>query len=136
MSLQPSREFVQAAQGSPCNIRESELIDCARVICISFMMFTHLKEYQGSILYGGQLNALGVLTNDYLGRASVPALSLVSGYLLAMGAVRKPSVTVRDFATKKARSVLAPVLVWLAASCLAASVGGPGTLAPGLGLKR
>ena len=91
---------------------EARLIDCARVVCITFMMFTHLKEYEGSNVYGGPLNALGVLTNDYLGRASVPALSLVSGYLLVVGMNRKRSLSTLGFAKKKASSVLLPMLVW------------------------
>jgi peptidoglycan/LPS O-acetylase OafA/YrhL len=76
------------------------------------MMFTHLKEYEASIVYGGSLNFLGVLTNDYLGRASVPALSLISGYLLALGWKKATDSDVRRFAARKAQRVLIPMLLW------------------------
>lgn len=91
---------------------ESRMIDCTRVICISFMMFTHLKEYEGSSVYGGDLNFIGVLTNDYLGRASVPALSLVSGYLLAIGLKKNRTLSAGGFAQRKAKSILLPMLIW------------------------
>lgn len=108
-SLSPGKAAVQPFA---LENHESRLIDCARVLCIFFMMFTHLKEYEGSIVYGGDLNAIGVLTNDYLGRASVPALSLVSGYLLAAGINRKRNLSVLGFAEKKTKSVLVPMLIW------------------------
>lgn len=102
---------IPTAPTTPAQV-ESRLIDCARVICITFMMFTHLKEYEQSVVYGGSLSILGVLTNDYLGRASVPALSLISGYLLALGWKKTTKPDFRHFTIQKSRRVLAPMFIW------------------------
>nr|WP_277355214.1 acyltransferase [Paracoccus hibiscisoli] len=91
---------------------EARLIDCVRVLCITFMMFTHLKEYEQSSVYGGDLNILGVLTNDYLGRASVPALSLISGYLLVLGWKKIDAPDLRKFTIRKTNRVIVPMLTW------------------------
>lgn len=90
---------------------ESLQIRIARVICIVLMMSVHVNPGPGqpSAVTTGAYAWLGDIWIDILGRASVAALSFVSGYLLIRTAegVTLPALARRRFAT-----LIVPMLVW------------------------
>ena len=94
------------------DLAERRQIQVCRVFCIFFMMSVHVHPGAGnpSILSDGASFALlGTIWSDTLGRASVAALSFISGYLLwRKAAGRSFGAVARD----KARSLLVPMLVW------------------------
>lgn len=91
---------------------ESIQIHYCRVFCIFFMAFTHMKLFEDSIVYTGALGPLGHFIIDYLGRASVAALSFISGYLLALSTLKKATTKFIPFLQGKISTVLVPMLVW------------------------
>ena len=65
-------------------------IEVCRVLCIFFMMYVHvspgLDAFEAQL--GGVLGGLKTVLIDNLGRASVPALSVVSGFLVVPALLR------------------------------------------------
>ncbi|MDO5632960.1 MAG: acyltransferase [Paracoccus sp. (in: a-proteobacteria)] len=85
----------------------------ARVLCIVFMMTTHIWPGWGRLLaadHGTVWNIFTLIIVDYLGRASVPFLSLVSGILFVYTFRRKNSVA-RVLADKFMTLIL-PMALW------------------------
>ena len=82
------------------------------MICIFFMLNVHVHPGAGHpsiVSQDGAFWLLGAVLSDTLGRASVAALSFVSGYLLWRKAAGRPfGVVARD----KARSLLVPMVAW------------------------
>ena len=66
----------------------SNAIKLARFLCICFMCFVHIYG-QGYITSLGLQSAATVLI-EVLGRASVPLLSAISGYLAVLTIANKP----------------------------------------------
>ncbi|WP_422345916.1 acyltransferase family protein [Parasphingorhabdus sp.] len=91
---------------------QSQLIKVARVVCIIFMMTTHIWPGSDRILAASQpfaIEAFFVLVVDSLGRASVPLLSLISGLLIVHSFDRRHAIAVMK--TKPA-TLLVPMIVW------------------------
>ncbi len=92
----------------------SEAIRVARVLCIGFMMTVHVWPGATRILGAETAAPLGVFyaaTVDVLGRAAVPLLGIVSGYLLFRGLLQRPgagAAVIRG----KARVLLLPMAAW------------------------
>jgi uncharacterized membrane protein len=63
----------------------SRQIVAARVICIFFMLSVHVSPGFNAAAYGmgDAMHWIGALWVDVLGRSSVPALSIVSGFLMS-----------------------------------------------------
>lgn len=73
------------------------------------MMSVHVPPGAGHSPLSVSMPLLGLFWIDILGRASVAALSFVSGYLLIHTAKKRGVFT---FARKRARSLLLPMLKW------------------------
>lgn len=112
MNASKKNEPGDTPAGNHPSSHESSQIFYCRIFCIFFMTFTHLKFYEESIVYEGQFASVGHLVIDYLGRASVAALSFISGYLtLKSGSGRKKTPLLK-FVRRKTGSVLVPMLMW------------------------
>jgi hypothetical protein len=98
-------------------------IGIARVICIVGMVYVHAwTGLTGPQLGASDHTAQGLLRwalSDLLGRAAVPLLSLISGWL-AVGSLRRRRVA--SFVGGKVRTVLLPMVLWNALAV--ALVGG------------
>lgn len=96
----------------------SESIRVARVLCIFFMVTVHFWPGDGRIRDAdapAALHAFYILVIDYLGRSSVPLLSIVSGVLLTVafaGRARPGDAT--TMIRQKARALLVPMVLWSA----------------------
>jgi hypothetical protein len=108
---------------------ESEQIRICRVLCILFMMSVHVSPglSKASVISTGSFAWLGLLWGDVLGRASVAALSFISGYLLIRTASGR---SVAEVARRRFRTLVVPMLVWGLIFCLlqageAVAVGEP-----------
>lgn len=92
----------------------SDTIRFARVACIILMMFTHVRPYPafwymprfGWWDYGWHW--VYAFFSLYVGKASVPLLGLISGWLLGMQYKAPWWRTAR----KKARTILLPLFIW------------------------
>lgn len=98
---------------------QSEAIRLARVVCILSMVTVHFWPGAGRILTGAgpaAAHPFYLLLVDYLGRSSVPLLSVISGALFILSA--------RGFdgpwqiLPKKLRSLIVPMILWSAALLL------------------
>jgi fucose 4-O-acetylase-like acetyltransferase len=98
-------------------IDEGAQIRLCRVLCIFFMMSVHVNPGLGkpSVVATGDFWWIGFLWGDVLGRASVAALSFVSGYLLVRTAADAP---LGRLAVKRFRTLLVPMLTWTLIFCL------------------
>lgn len=106
-----------AARLSPMSLSHetSEAIRVARVLCILSMVSVHFWPGAGKILAAPVAPALHVfylIVIDYLGRGSVPLLSVVSGVLLTVSFSRKGDPL--DMVADKARVFLVPMVLWSA----------------------
>lgn len=84
-------------------------IEVLRVVCIISMIWVHVAPAAPSVINTGDWAMVGTLLADVLGRASVAALSFVSGFLLWKSARAKPFGAV---VSSKARTLLLPMIVW------------------------
>src|SRR5690606_15859793 len=104
-----------AAAASPDAIHltrfEQLQIDYCRIICRFFMMTVHIYPFVShtSYLYLGPWHGFWLVGVDYLGRASVAALSFVSGYILFVNGRQRP---LSRIAADRSRSLLIPLLSW------------------------
>lgn len=89
---------------------ERQQVKLVRVICIFLMMSVHVNPGMSnpSLVSSGSLYWLGEIWPGTLGRASVAALSVVSGYLL----VRTTRASVLGLAQIKVATLIVPMLVW------------------------
>mgnify|MGYP005860015789 CR=1 FL=1 len=90
---------------------ESIQIRIARVLCIVFMMSVHVNPGPGqpSAITTGAFAMLGDVWINLFGRASVAALSFISGYLLIRTA---SAMTLSAYARRRFSSLIVPMLVW------------------------
>lgn len=86
-------------------------IEIIRVFCVISMMWVHVAPglKAESVVTVGTFFPVGFVLGDILGRASIAALSFVSGMLLVRTSARKSFAAVL---TTKARSLLLPMVVW------------------------
>jgi hypothetical protein len=78
-------------------------------MCIFFMLSVHVNPALDWAAVGGLWGTLGVVWTDVLGRASVAALSLISGYLLVGSLSRKAPL---KFVADRFRSICVPMVLW------------------------
>lgn len=94
----------------------SESIRVARVLCIGFMMTVHVWPGADAVLdarHAAPLGAFYWVVIDFLGRAAVPLLGIVSGYLLCRGLLQKPNDGWKVIRAK-ARVLIVPMALWSA----------------------
>ncbi len=72
---------VEPRVGSQAVATDSDIIQIARVLCIYFMIHVHLYPGFDVIVLPDWLYPVRVVVSDIFGRASVPLLSVISGYL-------------------------------------------------------
>lgn len=102
-----------AAHGKRISQSISDRICAGRVMCIMFMVYVHINADYNAY---GTLQAQGVevfssinmLFNDFFGRASVPLLSVTSGFLLAAS---RPIKYIK-LLQKKLKITLIPHMSW------------------------
>ena len=97
---------------------ESQTIGICRVLCIFFMMNVHIDPgpVESSIVHGGAFSWVGAVWIDFLGRTSVAALSLISGYLLVRNGAAHGFP---DFARRRFVALILPMLTWNLLYCFA-----------------
>lgn len=98
---------------------QSDAIVVARVICILGIVYAHAWTGRGAVYlllhsadWQGMMRAFFVET---IGRSSVPLLGMVSGWLVASSALKRDYWS---FIKGKARTILAPMLIWNALALL------------------
>lgn len=91
----------------------SRQIVAARVICIFFMLSVHVSPGYTAAAYGpgDAMHWIGALWVDVLGRSSVPALSIVSGFLMSAQAGRR---SFGQTALDRFGTLILPMLFWTA----------------------
>lgn len=89
----------------------SAQIKVCRVLCIFFMMYVHVWPGFDTVeaRMGQPLAFLNELLVDLLGRASVPALTLISGFLMVVSLEHKGAVAVNKGRLPK---ILVPMITW------------------------
>jgi len=96
---------------------QSNAIAAARVFCILGIIYVHAWTGRTTLfLIQNSDTAQGLfrwLLVETIGRSSVPLLGVISGWLVAESALRR---NYRQFMTGKARTILAPMLLWNALS--------------------
>lgn len=98
---------------------DSEMIKFCRVVCIFFMMTVHFYPYgiSETIIDSGNLEIVGIVFIDFLGRASVATLSLISGYLLSRSLSKKLAMYI---VIQRSQVLLIPMITWNLVFLLAA----------------
>jgi hypothetical protein len=91
----------------------SRQIVAARVICIFFMLSVHVSPGYTAAAYGmgDAMHWIGALWVDVLGRSSVPALSIVSGFLMSAQVGRRG---LGQIALERFGTLILPMLFWTA----------------------
>lgn len=86
-------------------------IEIMRVLCILSMIWVHVAPgiYQPSFVTRGSFAFVGAVLGDGFGRASVSALSFISGWLLWRGA---RGVPILSLLRSKFRVLIVPMVVW------------------------
>lgn len=81
------------------------------MLCIFFMMCVHVNPGidNASVVSTGEFAWIGRSMGDFLGRASVAALSLISGYLLMRTTADVPLMVI---ARRRFRTLIVPMLTW------------------------
>lgn len=91
---------------------ESTAIKICRVTAIFFMTYVHVspgfENWVGEI--PAHMMVLGHLLSEHLGRASVPALSVLSGYLAMSAFQRRPSWWV--YVKERWTTLITPLITW------------------------
>ena len=88
----------------------SDAIKAARVICIFFMTYVHVHLFTSVDLAASPQYQLATsIIRDVLGRASVPLLSVVSGFLL-VGYLSRRSL--KQVVANRSTTLLMPVITW------------------------
>lgn len=107
---------------SPSDARLSRAIGIARVLCILGIVYVHAWTGLGGVeLARANETSQGLLRwalIELLGRSSVPLLSIISGYLVARSIGRRGS---GSFWAAKARTILAPMVLWNAIAIICVS---------------
>ena len=91
---------------------DSLAIKICRVLCIFFMTYVHVNPGKDS--WSGEipeyLAQLGYILSDVLGRASVPALSVLGGYLAVSAYSRRPDWWI--YAKERWQTLIIPLITW------------------------
>lgn len=91
---------------------ESEAIKICRVLCIFFMSYVHVNP--GLDSFSSELSAhlalLESVLSDTLGRASVPALSVLGGFLAVTAYARRRNWVV--YARERWQTLMVPLISW------------------------
>lgn len=91
---------------------ETEAIKICRVLCIFFMSYVHVNP--GLDSFAGELPAhlalLKTVLADALGRASVPALSVLGGFLAVAAYARRNNWAV--YARERWQTLMVPLISW------------------------
>jgi hypothetical protein len=92
--------------------QDSIAIKVCRVLCIFFMSYVHVNPGRDFWPQGtsGPLSQLGFVLADVLGRASVPALSVLSGYLAVAAYGRRRSWWA--YAKDRWLIMIVPMIAW------------------------
>lgn len=98
---------------------DSDMIRFCRVVCIFFMMTVHFYPYESNetIINSGSFEIVGLVFIDFLGRASVATLSLISGYLLSRSLSNK---SLFHIIIQRGQALLVPMITWNLVFLLAA----------------
>lgn len=92
--------------------KDSIAIKICRVLCIFFM--TYVRINPGKDNWRGEvpefLAQLGYILSDVLGRASVPALSVLGGYLAVSAYSRRPDWWI--YAKERWQTLINPLITW------------------------
>jgi surface polysaccharide O-acyltransferase-like enzyme len=114
--LDSARRFLFAATPypiAPLKPVQSDAIAAARVFCIFGIIYVHAwTGVRWSALMESSDSAQGIfrwVIVELIGRSSVPLLGMISGWLVASSAMQRGYWS---FLGNKARSVLAPMLLW------------------------
>ncbi|WCT71861.1 acyltransferase [Sphingomonas naphthae] len=117
----------EAPNGAAARDFTSPAIRIARVMCITGIVYVHAwTGLAGGDIAAANNSAQGALRwglIELLGRSAVPLLGMISGWLVAGSVLRRGY---GSFIGGKARTILAPMVVWNAIAILL--VGGAGTL--------
>lgn len=88
----------------------SDAIRAARVICIFFMTYVHVQLFSlGELETSSQFQIARSIIRDVAGRASVPLLSIISGFLIVGYLSRRSSL---QAAKDRATTLLLPLITW------------------------
>lgn len=91
---------------------DSKAINVCRLLCVFFMTFVHVNP--GPKIWSEYTNILGydllVFFSDILGRASVPALSIISGFLIVNSLDKSNNWL--SFAKSKIEKLIVPLVLW------------------------
>lgn len=93
----------------PITPHTSSQIEILRPLCIFFMLYVHVNPGFDKAIHSGVNLYFGIVIVDILGRTSVAALSLVSGFLLAYGMTRKD---VGILIWGRIRALYLPMIFW------------------------
>ena len=97
---------------SGAGIGEARQIEITRVLCIFLMMYVHVPpgvDVAPSAVNTGAIAPFGMFIGDVLSRASVAALSFISGYLLW---TYNRDKAVGALVVSKLRALILPMAVW------------------------
>lgn len=89
----------------------SRQIVVCRVLCIFFMMSVHVRPYFDTLTWhrGDAMHWIGTVFVEVFGRASVPTLSVISGFLIALGF---GTSSLGSFVWKRFKVLCLPMLCW------------------------
>lgn len=96
---------------TPLSRLESDQIRLCRILCIFFMMYVHFgaKIHDPSFSHAALYADAVFVLRDFIGRASVAVLSLISGYLLAHACQKmRPGPIIAS----KFRRIYVPMVLW------------------------
>lgn len=91
---------------------DSKAINVCRLLCVLFMTFVHVNP--GPEVWGEHKNVLGydllVFFSNILGRASVPALSIISGFLIVNSLAKSSNYL--SLVKSKFEKLIVPLVFW------------------------
>src|SRR5262245_14565639 len=88
----------------------SPSIRICRVLCIFFMCYVHVNPGLDAFDVSGALAQMKFVLGDVLGRASVPALSFIAGYLGVAALARRGICT--SYIRERWRRLMIPMICW------------------------
>ena len=94
------------------NRQQSTSIKVCRILCIFLMTYVHVNPGKSNWPPDAPTSMyyLYLIMADWLGRASVPALSIISGYLAVLSYPRYKNWL--DYSKNKARNLILPLFTW------------------------
>lgn len=89
--------------------QSSNAISVARVVCIFFMTYVHLHFFEFPAAQTNTFAAIRAILVDFLGRSSVPLLSVVSGFLIVRSIAQHGA---GQIVRRRAWMLLLPMVLW------------------------